>query len=529
MRTMYPNLDTIEEKRLLLQQKLDTEKTSQQRNILGQFATPTDLAIEILHYAQTLIPDSEPIRFLDPAFGTGAFYSALLRAFSTNQIERAWGFEVDQCYGENAIKFWADDLLKLNLADFTKATPPLEDNKKFNLVICNPPYVRHHHIDSDDKPRLRKLVQSYTNYRLNGLAGLYTYFMLLSQIWMSPNGLAGWLVPSEFLDVNYGKEVKRFLLKHVTLLQIHRFNPKQSQFDDALVSSVVVWFKNSPPKQDHHIKFSYGGQLLAPEESTVVAAEKLTPNEKWTKLPLIGFRSKPHKNIEKKIKLSELFTIKRGIATGANKFFILTPEQVSQFKLPEECLKPILPSPRYLDQFEIEADEYGLPKIRKLLFLLDCKLPESVVEQYYPSVWRYLQLGVEQGIHQRYLSQHRSPWYAQEVRPPAPILCTYMGRVNLTKENPFRFIMNKSRATAPNVYLLMYPKPALDLQLKNNPDLLRLIWQEIRQISPIDLISEGRIYGGGLHKIEPNELANAAIRDVVGIDDFKDGLQLSMF
>ena len=51
MRTMYPNLDTIEEKRLLLQQKLDTEKTSQQRNILGQFATPTDLAIEILHYA----------------------------------------------------------------------------------------------------------------------------------------------------------------------------------------------------------------------------------------------------------------------------------------------------------------------------------------------------------------------------------------------------------------------------------------------------------------------------------------------
>lgn len=89
--------------------------------------------------------------------------------------------------------------------------------------------------------------------------------------------------------------------------------------------------------------------------------------------------------------------------------------------------------------------------------------------------------------------------------------------------------MNKSRATAPNVYLLMYPKPALDLQLKNNPDLLRLIWQEIRQISPIDLISEGRIYGGGLHKIEPNELANAAIRDVVGIDDFKDGLQLSMF
>lgn len=55
-------------------------------------------------------------------------------------------------------------------------------------------------------------------------------------------------MPSEFMDVNYGASVKRYLLDKVTLLHIHRFDPKEVQFGDALVSSAVVWFsKRSRP------------------------------------------------------------------------------------------------------------------------------------------------------------------------------------------------------------------------------------------------------------------------------------------
>lgn len=62
---------------------------------------------------------------------------------------------------------------------------------------------------------------------------------------MSEDGIAGWLIPSEFMDVNYGKALKAYLLREVTLLHIHRFEPNNVQFDDALVSSAVVWFKNA--------------------------------------------------------------------------------------------------------------------------------------------------------------------------------------------------------------------------------------------------------------------------------------------
>ena len=69
-------------------------------------------------------------------------------------------------------------------------------------------------------------------------------------------------------------------------------------------------------------------------------------------------------------------------------------------------------------------------------------------------------------------------------------------------------------ATAPNVYLMLYPKPALASELTRNPQLIRSIWTALNRLPPQALIGEGRVYGGGLHKIEPAELANAPINGI---------------
>jgi adenine-specific DNA-methyltransferase len=54
---------------------------------------------------------------------------------------------------------------------------------------------------------------------------------------MADDGYAAWLIPSEFMDVNYGAALKRYLTDHVTLIRVHRFDPADVQFGDALVSS----------------------------------------------------------------------------------------------------------------------------------------------------------------------------------------------------------------------------------------------------------------------------------------------------
>jgi hypothetical protein len=241
--------------------------------------------------------------------------------------------------------------------------------------------------------------------------------------------------------------------------------------------------------------------------------------DKWTGFPKT-FNNKLSaevKNEHLRFKLADLFKIKRGLVTGANKFFILTPRQISTYELPAEFLIPILPSPRYLLTDEVEADSDGSPVLGQQLFLLSCNLPENEVELKYPSLWEYLQSGVQKGINQRYLCRHRSPWYAQENRPASPLLCTYMGRSASERNKPFRFILNHSQATAPNVYLMLYPKPGLEKELKDKPELLKAVWQALNEISPEVLMGEGRIYGGGLHKIEPNELGSTPADTILTI------------
>jgi adenine-specific DNA-methyltransferase len=491
--------------RLELQERFDATKTQAERNRLGQFATPSALASEIIACAVSLLPPRSKIRYLEPGFGTGPFYSALLAHAPPSRIEAAAGYEIDPSCAQLAKQLWNGTGLQLHLADFTVAEPPKADSAKYNLVVCNPPYVRHHHLSQIQKRDLRVAVSRHLDFEMNGLSGLYTYFIVLSQAWMSKGGVGAWLVPSEFMDVNYGRRVKEFLTDRVTLHRIHRFDPNVVQFGDALVSSAIVFFKNAQPPNEHEAEFTFGGTLNEPKLSASVRLEDLRHISKWTGLPQHASRLIDRAD---GATLSDLFTIKRGLATGCNSFFILAPEQVEQLELPKEFLKPILPSPRELDTDEILADEFGEPRIAARRYLLSCDLPENEVKSDHPMLWQYLARGIEQRVHEGYLCRHREPWYSQELRPPAPFLCTYMGRPTKRSETPFRFILNHSAAAAANVYLMLYPKPILAACLNQNRQMYRAIWKALSSITVERLLGEGRVYGGGLHKLEPKELAN---------------------
>lgn len=502
----------LEFKRRVLQDQLDAHKESTERNRMGQFATPPDLAVDILHYAAASLGEHQKLRFLDPAIGTGAFYSALLDVLPKDRLPNPTGYEIDPHYGLPATQLWEATGLNLHLEDFTKAEGP-KDSERFNLLICNPPYVRHHHIGKAEKQRLRASTKEACGVEINGLAGLYCYFLGLSHVWMAEGCLAGWLIPSEFMDVNYGASVKRYLLDKVTLLHIHRFDPNDVQFDDAFVSSAVVWFRKETPPAKHTVRFTYGGSLHQPQRERFVPVEALRRDPKWT-----GYPAKEDFTEAETPVLGDFFRIKRGLATGNNTYFILAAEEIKRRGLPMSAFRPILPSPRYIPDDEILTDQKGNPLLDRRVFLLDCQLEENDIRQRYPKLWAYLEEGKAQGIDERYLCRHRAVWYAQENRPPAPFVCTYLGRRGTKRGQPFRFILNHSQATAANVYLMLYPKEPLRRALTDSPSLKRRIWKVLNTIRPLALLDEGRVYGGGLYKLEPKELANvpaAAVAELV--------------
>ena len=497
-------MEALEVARLGLQADLDSAKTQAERNKLGQYATPTDLATEIVRYAKRRLPRATRVRFLDPAFGTGSFFSALTRVFPPAAIEAATGYEIDAHYAEPAKQLWDGSPLQLSQCDFTSLEAPACESDRYNLLVCNPPYVRHHHIASEAKPRLRRLAADTAGMGLNGLAGLYCYFIALSHAWMADDGLAAWLVPSEFMDVNYGRALKEYFLSRVSLLRIHRFDPNAVQFGDALVSSAVVFFRKRTPSAGHTVSFTYGGTLSTPEIRRDVPVDVLRHETKWTRYP----RAESRRSNPQGVTLGDLFTIKRGLATGDNSFFILSGERLAEMGLAADrgYTRPVLPSPRYLKAAEIQATAQGTPRLDSEMHLIDCRVSESELPVTYPDLHRYFTTGGQ--VSKRYLCRHRKPWYAQENRPPAPIVCTYMGRGDIRHKRPFRFILNHSEATATNVYLMLYPKQPFAVQLKSRPELMREVWTYLNELPAETLLGEGRVYGGGLHKLEPRELAN---------------------
>jgi adenine-specific DNA-methyltransferase len=135
------------------------------------------------------------------------------------------------------------------------------------------------------KERLQALAFKMAGVEVNGLAGLYVYFLLLATAWMEDGGIAAWLIPSEFMDVNYGAVLKGYLADRVTLIRAHRFDPDDVQFDDALVSSVVLVFRKTPPPAAHAAEFTFGGTLAEPSISNFIPLKRLRESRKWTAYP----------------------------------------------------------------------------------------------------------------------------------------------------------------------------------------------------------------------------------------------------
>ncbi|MFZ0929446.1 MAG: class I SAM-dependent methyltransferase [Syntrophobacteraceae bacterium] len=458
--------------------------------------TPPELALAITEYAVGFLPSSDPVDFGDPAVGTGAFFSALLRTIPPDRIASSIGIDIGRKQVDAAQRRWGDRGMRVMLGDYLH----MERLPRRSLILANPPYLRHQDIPPKYKQVLRERASVKIGRRISGLSGLYVYFLLLSHDWMEDSAIAAWLIPSEFIQTAYGACVRDYLTRRVQLIRIHQFGQNDPQFENAMVLPLVIVFRNSNPNPDHNVVLSSGGTIESPELSESINIKVLRGASRW-QIPWRSWRQ--FRNTD--VRIGDLFDVRRGIATGANGFFILERRFALRLGIPEIALRPVLPKVRTLDSDIVEREADGYPAIQPQLVLLDCDLPEKEILIRYPKLMEYLESAAEQGILERNLIKSRHPWYKQEQRDPPRFLCTYMGR-GRGELPPLRFIWNKSDAVATNTYILLYPKPPLDKLLQAEDGAATEIFGLLKK-SAVETIDErSRVYAGGLRKVEPGEL-----------------------
>jgi adenine-specific DNA-methyltransferase len=499
--TVEGGIEQTEAMRFKLQKSVDGNKTTVDRNIMGQYSTPRKLADDILLYAKATGELKDEVSFLDPAFGMGSFYTAFLKAYGTNS--HGLGFEIDKDYFDAAVSVWKKHIdqnsLRLINDDFTKSEK--DKFRKVDLVVSNPPYSRHQHIDAETKQRLKAMIKAKTGRTISGLAGLHTYFMLLCDEWLKEDALSIWLIPSEIFEVNYGKVIKDYLMQDVRLDRIHFFDHSVGQFDDALVSSCVIIFKKTSTPVDHAIQITSGSDFLAPDHIQRIDKLDLQKVDKWSKR--LSYTEFIPDSLEDEVdKLGSMFNVKRGIATGNNSYFVLTKEKAESLEIPRQFLKNILPSARSIKTDVITNDADGYLDVDEKLALLNISLPADEIQRLYPKLYDYLMEGERQGVHLTYINSRRHPWYSQEQREAPDYFVRYMTRSREGGNDKPVFIKNESDAISTNGYLMMYEKktffsPQIDLGK---------LHQHLNKMISSTIETYGRSYGGGLIKIEPKEL-----------------------
>ena len=485
------------------------------------FVTPPEYARDMAQCAiDAFGNDNTKINFGDSAIGTGALFIAIKRLVDTINNEKGKNYSFDSAIGIDINYEMAREAFlrcnkrKLKVIYGDAVSPRIDKNleEKRNMMIVNPPYNRHEEIPSRYRKQMMQLAKKQTGIQISADAGLYVYHLLIMDKWLEKGGVAVWLLPSIVLQARYGEAVRKYLTENVKIMRLHVYNEEKSQFSKALVSTTIIVFKKISPKEADRVKVSFGDSIDSPSLSKSLSIKELKEGiNNWRNVIVNSQRDNKQKtSTSRELQFSSLFDIKRGIATGANSFFVLDREDAKKNGIPEAALKPVLPKARMLENMIVRAKEDGYPDVKRQLVLIDCDLEESVIENKYPSFYSYLQKAKEpdkngKAIVDRNLIKSRNPWYKQEKREPPLYLLTYMGR---KKENlpSLYFILNKSKATALNTYILLYPKQWLAELLKNDDNLCEKLLEALNYSSKKVIEQQTRVYSGGLQKLEPNEL-----------------------
>ncbi|MFB6199406.1 MAG: Eco57I restriction-modification methylase domain-containing protein [Candidatus Nanohaloarchaea archaeon] len=132
-----------------------------------------------------------------------------------------------------------------------------EEESGFDLLIGNPPYVRQEDIappnmdpdevtKQDKKDYKNKLIESVQNRtpqveKISKRSDLYIYFYFHGLSLINDEGTFAFITSNSWLDVGYGKELQKFLCKHVPIKGIYN-NKNNRSFEHADVNTVISVF-----------------------------------------------------------------------------------------------------------------------------------------------------------------------------------------------------------------------------------------------------------------------------------------------
>jgi adenine-specific DNA-methyltransferase len=256
-------------------------RSAEFRREKGATYTPTAIIRAMVTWAQR--QREPPQRVVDPGLGSGRFLMAAGKAFPQAELI---GVDIDPlatliARANLAAAGFSDRSLVL-LRDYRDLKLPLIEGK--TLYIGNPPYVRHHVLETRWKQWLTQEAQK-RGYSASQLSGLHVYFFLATVLQGKPGDFGSFITAAEWLDVNYGSLVRDLFLKGLGGQGLTVVEPTASAFDDAATTAVISTFEIGSNPKAIRVKRVSDIECIEPLDSgRALQRETLASQPRWSHL-----------------------------------------------------------------------------------------------------------------------------------------------------------------------------------------------------------------------------------------------------
>lgn len=471
------------------------------QKLRGGYYTPEPIATFLADWA-IQAPDTT---ILEPSCGDGNILEAALntlsrKGFLHNKLnEILFGVEIDALEADKTFfRVSKHGLARKNIIVgdfFAYCADCISENRKFNAIIGNPPFIRYQHFQEEQRTIAFEIMR-HAGLKPSRLTNAWVPFLVASTLLLSEHGgRIGMVIPAELLQVNYAAELRRFLSNHYSKVTLLTF--KKLVFQG--IQQEVVLFLGEKSDNNHTgirvIELDTVEDLIQHQHTDFSLHELRRMDhskDKWVQYFLNQKEIDLLRTLRtnKQIHVTgDLIDVDVGIVTGLNDFFILSDEQLDQLKI-TEFTHPIVTRSAHLQGLRFTEEDFTRNRLQQFSCWL-LNIPRNTFSKLSETIHSYIAFGESMGYNTGYKCRIREEWY---VVPSVWIPDAFMLRQ--IHQYP-KIILNKSGSTSTDTI------HRVRMRTQHAPEQLTTAFINSMTFAFTEIT--GRSYGGGVLELEPNE------------------------
>lgn len=470
------------------------KENSTNEKLRGAYYTPLPLVKKMIDLFKE---DKKIHNILEPSCGDGVFVKELVNRHFIKENNEITAIEINNDEAEKLRKSISErDNVSIINGDFFEFYYKNIENKKYDLILGNPPYIRYQYLEESQRKLMSDILTS-NGMKANKLVNAWVGFLVACIKLLNDEGKIAFVIPAEILQVAYAEDLRLYLANNLSEITLITF--EELVFPD--IEQEVVILVGKKGKEEKGIRIIELNSLSDLEKLEVESHEfqKLQHvHEKWTKYFITPDENeliKDIKNDSRFQKMSDVALINVGITTGNNKYFSITKDIVDEYKF-ENVVKPLIGRSSHINSVFFDEEQWN-NNIRegKKAYLLD--FPDIPYELYPNLHKKYIELGEKNEENTGYKCSIRDRWYRiPSIWVPDAF---FLRRNNLYP----KFILNECNAVSTDTMHRIKFNEGIQ------PEAIVLSYYNSISFAFTEIC--GRSYGGGVLEILPGEVGNIFI------------------